>query len=141
MARKAASAAATSAILVALGRDLLDQRPHLGGVLDVAGRVLAEVRGRLAVGVAVAVHEPGALGARDRGLAALDRIEAHELLVDLAWRGPGAHALGGLRGRGVGGVAARRIQEAVPERHVGALLVGVLVELRPLRERRGSVAR
>ena len=89
------------AVLVALGGDLLDQLPDLGGVFDVAGRVLAEVRGRRRRRRTRTGPESGTLGPRDRGLAALDRVEAHQRLVDLTGGGPSPYALARLRGRRV----------------------------------------
>src|SRR5918994_6416708 len=108
---------------------LLDQLADLGRVTVVALLVDGEVLGPGAVLDPVERGQPMPLDARDLRLAALDRVQLGERGQEAVRRGPLPHALRGLgRGRGTG-AAADGIDEAVPEPHVGGLLVGVVAQL------------
>ena len=107
-------------------------------MLDVPRLVDPEVGGARPVREPVAVEQALALGPRDLRLPALDRVEADERLDDVAVRGPGAHALRGLGGRRVAGVATGRLDEPVPEPNVAAFLGGMPAQLGALGDRIGG---
>ena len=106
-------------------RSASDPRPH------ARRRPLVHPKALVARPVAdpVVRGESLPLGARDRRLAALDRVEADELGEPVVARGPGLDAPAGLRRRRRGGLASDRVEEAVPESDVGLLLLGVAAQL------------
>ena len=106
-------------------------------MLDVGRLVDAEVLVAGAVADPVVVGQALALGLRDRRLAALDRVEADQLREPVVRRGPGVDAAVRLGRRLGGGLAADRVDEAVPEGDVARLLLGVAAQLGALGVGRG----
>jgi hypothetical protein len=87
-------------------------------VLGVELLVEAEVGGSGAVAEAIAIEQALALGPGDRGLAALEGIQARGQLDQVAVAGERGDAAVGLRRRLGAGVTAAGFDEAVPEADV-----------------------
>ena len=93
--------------------------------------VQVEVGGRRALVDAVVLAQAGALGLGDRRLARLDRVQRDQRAQQrpLAVARPGVGRRPRVSGVGAARVAADRAGEAVPQRDVRGLLVGVRLEL------------
>jgi TrmH family RNA methyltransferase len=119
------------------GHQLADQVGSGLRVLDVARAVLGEVGGRRAFGrVAVVLDETLELRLGDGRLARLQHVQHREVLEQAVARRPGVGADARLRQRRMRGRAAAGFGEAVPQRDVLLLLLGVCAQARGVLRRR-----